>query len=88
MNLLVQVVVRKSFIKLKFSPTKKKLTLKAASYYASLVCFGDVLNSTGVIAEAVIREEEKEAFEKEFFSCLQEVRETLTKTLQEDRYGA
>lgn len=87
MNLLVEVVVRKSFIKLKFTPTKKKPTPKPPSYYASLVRFGDILNSSGVVAEAVIREEEVESFKREFLRCLQQVKKTLEKTLREDGYG-
>jgi len=85
-NLLVEVVVRKSFIKLNFKETdKKETTNKPASYYASLICFGDVLNSVGKVAEAVIPSGKKEEFEKEFYSTLAKVRETLSKTISVGR---
>ena len=85
-NLLVEVVVRKSFIKLNFKETdKKETTNKPASYYASLICFGDVLNSVGKVAEAVITAEERESFRKEFYSTLAKVRETLNKAILEGR---
>jgi hypothetical protein len=88
-NLLVEVVVRKSFVKLNFKETdKKEITKKPASYYASLICFGDILNSAGKVAEAVIPAEEKEKFKKEFYSELIKVKEVLNKTISEDRYGS
>ena len=88
-NLLVEIVVRKSFIKLNFKETdRKETTKKPASYYASLICFGDILNSAGKVAEAVIPAEEKEKFKKEFYSELIKVKEVLNKTISEDRYGS
>lgn len=81
-NLLVKVVVRKSFIKLSFKETDGKPTDRPASYYVSLIYFGDVLHSSGVIAEAVIPADEKESFEREFFSELSKVANCLKNSLR------